>query len=566
MQFTISDQRPQTLDPIHTIPITGDYDPLPAMSEVLIDPLFEPLPGRTVTVVDDQGVNYNRDDVLNVLLRTLVGGVDSDAEQGAKSLLDQGLIHWDASSTLLTNEAFAIQAGAAAKLPAPNPRVIYTASSDVIPAAKALLAAQDDSSAGSLFASLAFTYSPETLGFWFLSGSVYDDFRTWFDQQIQALTAVLPNDTVNLLQKFQQLRLGGLTESLILRKDDFDQLHEYSFARVLVNLLMQYMHMQKHRGQTAPGAPLEAGVLPFVISELFLPRTIVFVNVEAHARTTGRKVDAEWKLINQALNSPVRIVSNAHLSKLTALPRAMAKASAAAVQAGSQRNQQAGRSAKIVFRRQAPNNVDILSGLMRVLKRMKKVNRSQNALRTSRKSFVKANRRDPMDFNKPGTVVSTVYLPDLHVYVDTSGSISEDNYQQAILMLIRLAKKLNVNLYFNSFSHIMSQEVLLKTAGKSVSQIWKEFQRIPKVAGGTDYEQIWHYINASPVRRRRLSLVISDFEWRARNQRLEHPKNLYYAPCSNMNWDRIVYHAKGFVDSTRHIDPSIGARLIGVTG
>ncbi|MCQ7043985.1 hypothetical protein MRO49_24800, partial [Escherichia coli] len=81
---------------------------------------------------------------------------------------------------LLTNEAFVIQAGAAAKLPAPNPRVIYTASSDVIPAAKALLAAQDDSSAGSLFASLAFTYSPETLGFWFLSGSVYDDFRTWF--------------------------------------------------------------------------------------------------------------------------------------------------------------------------------------------------------------------------------------------------------------------------------------------------------------------------------------------------------------------------------------------------
>ncbi|PDQ35494.1 MAG: hypothetical protein B5766_05360 [Candidatus Lumbricidophila eiseniae] len=564
MQFNISDQRPATLDPIHMLPIKGTYDPAPAMRETLVDPLFEPLPGRSVSITDDKGSSYNQDAILNLFMHTLSGTVNNRAEQGVKNLLAQGLINFELTSQLLVNEVFANQAGAASKLPTPGPRVIYSANSDVIPAAKALLSRPDETMAKSMFASLAFSYCPETLGFWFLTESAYDDFRQWFDQQVIVLSAVLPADTLNLLQKFQQLNLSGLTESLTLRKNDADQLHDYSFARVLVHLLMQYSRLQQNQAAATPGTLLESGVLPFVLTELFLPRTVVLVNTEAHARASAHKVDAEWRLINQSLNSPVKVVSASQLSKLTALSRALAKASSAAVQASTQRSQQIGRSAKIVFRKQAPTTVDIMVGLMRVLKQMKEVNRSQNIFRKVKTTFTKANRRDPQDFNKPGKSVSTHYLPDLHIYVDTSGSISESNYQHAIMMLIKLAKKLNVNLYFNSFSHIMSQEVLLKTAGKSTSQIWKEFQRIPKIAGGTNYEQIWQYINTSLARKRRLSLVITDFEWRARSHRVEHPKNLYYAPCSNMDWDRIVGHMRGFVESARHLDPAIAQHLIGV--
>jgi predicted metal-dependent peptidase len=195
---------------------------------------------------------------------------------------------------------------------------------------------------------------------------------------------------------------------------------------------------------------------------------------------------------------------------------------------------------------------------------MKEVSRSQNVLKKTKTTFSKANRRDPLDFNRPGKITSNHYLPDLHIYIDTSGSISEANYQQAVLMLIKLAKKLNVDLYFNSFSHVMSQEVLLRTKDKSVLRIWEEFRTLPKVTGGTDYKQIWNYINISEKRKRRLSLVVTDFEWSPSTQREQHPANLYYAPCSSMNWASIVQSAGYFSKSMRHIEPAIAQRLIGL--
>lgn len=571
MQFTITDQMPAALIPLPIIAVTGDYDPIPALTRMLVDPIFEPLPGRTVTVTDDSGHTHDPDSIRDLFLRSLSDSVDVKANAAIKSLLAAALINYDRTTPLLVNETFLVQAASRCKLPAPGPRVLYSASSDVSPSARALLAQPGPDTADGFFAALGYTYAPETLGVWFRTETDFEDFKVWFDQQVNTLAPLLPADTVNLLQKFGQLTLKGLTESLVLRKDDDDEIQEYSFARVLVNLLTQYASLQASGTMPMPttanaAAPpaLAGGLLPFSVSELLLPRTVVLVNVEVHARTSPRRIEREWQIINASLNNPIKVVSNKRLSKLTALARAAAKASSQAANSASNQLAKAGRSARITFRKQSPNTVDILTGVTRALKRMKEVNRSQNIFRTQKTSFVKANRRDPMDFNKPGKVTSTRYLPDLHVYVDTSGSISESNYQQSMLMLIGLAKKLNVNLYFNSFSHVMSQQVLLRTAGKSTTAIWGEFQKIPKVSGGTDYEQIWKYINASPARSRRMSLIISDFEWRARSQRIEHPKNLYYAPCGNMDWDTLVYHASEFSKSVRHLEPAIAQRLIGM--
>lgn len=564
MQFTITDQLPAVLDPVHAMPITGIYDPVAAITTMLVDPLFTPIPGRTVTITDDQGGSHDHDSIRSIFMRALSDTVNQSANAEAKALMSQGLIHFDASTSLLFNEAFLLQAAAQRKLPAPSPRVIYSAGSDVIPAAKSLLSNPGLDAEGDLFAAIGYTYSPETLGFWFRTETDFNDFKTWLDQQVNVMAPVLPQETLDLMKKFGALRLKGLTESLILRKDDGDELQDYSFARTLVNLLTQYVALERKNAAATPPTAMGAGILPFTVSELALPRTIVLVNAEAHARTSARRVDAEWNIINASLSNPVKVISKKNLSKLTALSRATAKAQSRAANAASNKIAQLGRSAKISFRKQSPNSVDLLSGITRVLKRMKEVNRSQNIFRKTKMSFVKANRRDPMDFNKPGKMTSVHYLPDIHVYIDTSGSISESNYQQAVIMLIKLAKKLNVNLYFNSFSHVMSQETLLRTQGKSTNAIWREFQKIPKVNGGTDYEQIWRYINASRARKQRLSLVITDFEWRARSQRIEHPKNLYYAPCGNMNWDALVFHAEAFSKSARHLEPAIAQRLIGM--
>lgn len=86
-------------------------------------------------------------------------------------------------------------------------------------------------------------------------------------------------------------------------------------------------------------------------------------------RATPNKVANEWKPINTALASPVKIVSNKTLAKLTTLPRAAKKAQVAAIK--SQPGQPGSRSAKVKFRNKPPTKINLLKDLSRALHRMK---------------------------------------------------------------------------------------------------------------------------------------------------------------------------------------------------
>lgn len=562
MTISVTNQKPAVLDAVHTIPCTGDYDPLTAVQTQIVDPLLQPLsPHAPVSILDGRG-NDMSGDIFTLVMSCLADQINPGSETVVKELLWQTLVNFDTASTLPVGELFATQAGHRNKMPAPSPRVIYNPQDDIIPAAKGMLAGSVDDS--QFFAAISYTYHPNTLGFWFQTSTAFDDFKVWLSQQTSLLSHVLPGDTTKLLGDFAKLSLKGLTESLLLRKDDGDNNEEYSFARMIVYMLMSYVEQQRSQaaGNGLVPGQIEVGAMPFALGELFCPRSIVLVNVEAHARSTPAQIAAEWALINQSLSSPVKIVSHKALSKLTALPRAAQRA--AMMGAAQQRGMPGSRSAQVVFRKQPPSKIDLFKDITRVLKRMGKVNKSQNVFRTTKTTFLKANRRDPDDYNKPGRITSTRYMPDIHVYIDTSGSISEANYQEAVMMLIKIAKKLNVNLYFNTFSHILSQETLLRVENKSLMEIWKEFRKVPKVTGGTAFKQVWDYINASPKRKRRLSVMITDFEWNPPSTREEHPPNLYYAPCSAMDWDYMVDNAKAYADSMKHIDPSLRQKLLGM--
>lgn len=559
MTIVVTNQKPAVLDAVHTIRCTGDYDPMPALQQTVVDPLLQPLSPHAPASIADGSGNDLTGDVQPMIMRCLGERIDPAAEKDAKELLGQTMVNYDQSTPLPVGELFAVQAGQRNKMPAPSPRVIYTAQDDVIPAAKGLLAGSSDES--QFFAAVSYAFHPDTLGFWFQSSAAFDAFKAWLVQQTQAMSSALPGQTTKLLGDFANLSLKQLTESLLLRKDDVDNNEEHSFARLVIHMLMTYVDQQRAQAQSS-GTPVDVGVMPFTVGELFCPRSLVMVNVEAHARATAAKVTKEWNLINQSISSPVKVVSNQALSKLTSLPRAAARA--AAMGAQQIPGQPGSRSAQVKFRKQPPSKLDLFKDITRVLRRMGKVNKSQNVYRTTKTTFLKANRRNPDDFNKPGRITSVQYMPDIHVYIDTSGSISEENYQEAVMMLIRIAKKLNVNLYFNSFSHILSQETLLKVENKSMRQIWKEFRRVPKVTGGTEFKQVWDYINASTKRKRQLSLMITDFEWPPPSARVDHPANLYYAPCSAMDWNYMVQAAQHYADAMKHIDPTIRQKLLGM--
>ncbi|WP_216363312.1 hypothetical protein, partial [Arthrobacter sp. Hiyo1] len=317
MTITVTNQKPAVLDPVHTITCTGTYDPMPAITSAIADPLRTPLnPAAPANITDAKGHDLSggiEQALLACLGDTLVPG----AEDFMKELLGQTMVNYDQTTPLPVGELFAAQAGRKHKLPAPVlGKVVYTAREDVIPSAKGLLSGSTD--ADLFFASLAYAYHPDTLGFWFQSEIAFDDFKAWLAQQVQTISSALPAGTIKLLGDFAALELKSLTESLLLRQDDTDNNEELSFARLVVHLLMQYVELQNVQQAQPGGTPVTSGVLPFTVGELFCPKSLVFVNAEAHARARPGKVTAEWGIINKSLSSPVKVVSNKNLSKLTA--------------------------------------------------------------------------------------------------------------------------------------------------------------------------------------------------------------------------------------------------------
>ena len=552
--MNIVNQKPVVLEPVYSDNIQKDFDVYNIAKQCIVHPLFTPLiPSQPVSITHNNNTKLTEDDVVELIIRCCGESVDVAAEQEAKELLGQTMTHYNAKTNIGVTEMFLVQSGTAAKLPEPDGNVVYTPASDVIPTSRQFLAGT--CTYDTFFASLGYYARPETLGFYFANEVAFTEFITWFTQQMAMLATALSPDVNKLAADFMQLTLTGLTESIILRNQDGENCDPLSFPRLIVNLLMQYRNVV---------GPAEYGILPFNVGELLCPRTIVFVNVEKHSRATARQVSDEWKLINNSLqtkNQP-RMISNKSLQRLTAVQRNMQRIAGMAATAASNQTQQAMRAANMRFSKTRPTSVDMTRVIKKILDKMTFANKSMNVYRSVKSSFAKPNRRDPDDYNKQGKVVSTRYKPDIHLYIDTSGSISERDYEDAVKACIAMAKKLNINMYFNSFSHCMSQTTRLHLEGKSKTAIYEEFRRVPKVNGGTDYEQIWHFINKSKKRTRELSIIISDFEWCARSSYVRHPKNLYYIPCSTMNWDSIVREAERFCKSTLHNEPNIRAHVL----
>lgn len=551
--MNIVNQKPAILSPVYQAKITGDFDPVPLIKETLCDPLRQPMvQGTPVSILSSKNTPVTDDDIVGQVIRCCGEVMDSVSETWCKELFGQGLAYFDKNTHLAVSELFAIQSAVRAKLPAPTSTVIYTPATDVIPTSREFLAGQCDYD--KFMAVMAFYTRAHTLGFYFANETAFDAFKSYLQNLTAGFAAQIPAEVNQLLSDFQaNISLSGLTESLLLRQKDGDNDEEYSFPRILVSALMGY---------TLQTSNAEFGVLPFALGELYSPRTVVFVNVEKHARASAKQVADEWAIVNQSLSMQVRMVSQNKLTRLTATARHLQHIKGMAANAATNSGAPVGKAANLKFMAQPPTAGTLIRWIRKISSKMAVVARSENSYKSVKMTFAKPNRRDPDDFNKQGKMVSTKYRPDIHIYLDTSGSISEENYQDAIMACIKLAKALDVNMYFNSFSHVMSQCHKLTLKGKSTRQIWEKFKRIPKVNGGTDFEQIWHYINRSKRRQRELSLLITDFEWTARPQFVRHPRNLYYAPVSHTNWDWLVRAAEEFVASAAHNDPDIRAHIL----
>jgi hypothetical protein len=354
---------------------------------------------------------------------------------------------------------------------------------------------------------------------YFVNQQAFDDFKIWFQLEINAIQGFPDAACLRLVSDFMTMKLDGLTESFRIRDLPADNTDEYSFARVFINLSMKYFSTTHL-----------AGLMPFDTRELFCPKNVVILNVERYAHSSPAAVAADLNDIKQAVDiaNKVKMVSNRKLTRLAPVARALRKTQAMAAASANLKNSQTARAERTVIRNRIMTKEEYLKAFTKILKKMNTEMRTMNVYSMSKPSFAKPNRRNPDDFNLQGKIVSTKFRPDIHIYLDTSGSVIEEYYEAGLKLCIQLAKRLNVNLYINSFSHVMSQTWLLDCKDKTLSQIYTKFQKIPKVTGGTDYARIWKFINASKKRMRELSVIITDFEYTAPSRFIAHPQNLYY--------------------------------------
>ena len=550
VNITITNNKPVDLVPVTHDKLNQDFDAISLIKEIAVDPIRTPLVAKHPVKITANGGAVSDDEIVDVISRCCDDTVDAQAEEIAKTLYSQALANYN-NGQMNFKSIFAVQSGVKSNLPEPSDVVVYTPAQDVIPMSRKFLAGT--ATYDELFASFAFYAQPNILGFYFANAQSFEDFKAYFATAVAQIQAALPVDTQRLCSDFQSLTLNELTESIAIRDQQTDNNEHFSFARLITNQLMAY---------TGIVSSAEFGVMPFDFGELIVPKSLVFINIEKHSRSSSNKVAQEWKIINDSLKNRIPMVSMKKLNRLTAVQRNINKIQASAATAISNQGQQAARSAHIVFRKTEPNSADLAKLIKKLMDKMAYVNKSMNIYKSVKSTFNRPNRRDPDDYNKTGKAISTKYKPDIHLYIDTSGSISERNYQDAVKACIHMAKKLNVNLYFNSFSHVLSQGTKLNTKDKSMAAIYKEFQKVPKVTGGTNFELVWDYINRSKQRKREISILMTDFEWSAPNHHIDHPKNLYYIPCSHMDWNYMCRSAEYFIKSMVGQVPNIRRHVL----
>lgn len=284
-------------------------------------------------------------------------------------------------------------------------------------------------------------------------------------------------------------------------------------------------------------------ILPTKTIESLLPSTIVFFNAKKLARATSSEIHAAKNDISKlnALDRS-RILSFSKMATLSQVAKTLNKMA-------TMQNQLNNVLAKSALAKKATGkfiihdiNMDrVKKKLLAIEKKMKNVDVSKNPTYHNFDTYQRPNRREPFNADLPGTSMDLGYYPDIHLYVDTSGSISQKDYEDSVAMIIDIAKKLNCDIYFNSFTTDISQETVVRCRDRSKAQIQKDIERIPKLDGGTTIDQVWNYINATRKNRRQLSILISDF-YVDIPRYIKHPTNLYYIPTK----DTSVKYAEKF--------------------
>lgn len=562
MGIKISNQIKCVLEPYYDDDITKKLDTAAifANAEALIAPVYtSATPGNNVIIQDDNGNKITKKQLTEMVL----AGCRLVYHKTSDDILDDIWCETLASYNkgLVSSQVFVAQANGKVKAPIPSSTVIYVPQ-DLKSACKNCLKTNN---ADELIVNSSFYINEPCVMFYFKNISQFKDYKAYVKNMVGTLSSRMGANVISKFNDFDKMSLN-IIEGIILRRNVTDGLEPYSFERLLMKFSLMFMQQMKENALRTGNYEC-CGVIAPYIDELLVPKNIIFINVEKVAKAPNGKLAREVGNIKAGMKEWFAAISFNKIIKLSEAAIRKRIIGFKIKNHSELMKESAERLEKrniFRFNKIAMTKYDLSKMITKIIMKEVNVSASENYSKVVKTSYMRASRRNPNNFNLPGKSFSLVYKPDLHIYLDTSGSISEENYKNAILTCITMAKKLNVNLYFNSFSHRISQCCKLNVRGKSIQGIYKEFQKVPKVTGGTSYDIVWDYIMRSAKRRNEISLLITDFAYDPPAKRPDYPSKLYYAPIdvSQGSWPCVSQYAMEFCQNMYHIDPNIRKHLL----
>lgn len=579
MTIHIRNQKPAILldDPYAVLPTIDPTEPQDVfldqiethIQERYVNPMFQPINAANPVRIEDVSGGTTKNIDADMLFQSIhhlwtSPTLDVQLRDQMAEIYRQG-IQYHAPNDWYFEQQLVIEALTRMKLPIPSQKgnriVQYSANVDVIPAAKQLLAQNDAASAINWFANIAAYTHDRPFNNYLLvtvqSADVFNDIKEqiknfvtgWQANHIigtHALTQLTDFDKINLSSDLSTalfLPGGGLAQS-------GSEYAELSFSRMLMYTLAKY---EKNGGQGA------VTIQPSNVSQVYLPENIIILNLENYAHAKASDIKQDWDTFEKAIaaKNALRLVSNKKLLTAKAVNRSLnggGKSSSAASSSNSVE-----RSANRAFSGKPVSSIQTLKRMARVAQSQITNQQTKNTYVSSKLSYMRANRRRPDDVNLPGKLNTIRYRPDVHIYIDASGSISEKHYRDGVTNAIALAKKIGCDLYITSFSHIISQTSLLRVKDRSIYDVYQDFLKIPKVSGGTDFEPVWrkidliHEQNAKNNQSYQINFIITDFGYSLSNHRQWSQnqaslKHTFYVPISTdkRSWDYVLTYAREF--------------------
>lgn len=450
------------------------------------------------------------------------------------------------------------------KLPEASDEIIYTIPCDIVEPVSNYL--NDKIQAEQCITSISAYLNITAPIVMFKSRRSFHEFQEYIDRRIMMMP--LKPETRRLLRQFTGLKADSGFKCVKLRSTQYARLAENTFARILMNLLEEYSadSMTIARDECVMvGASLRSRIVPLAIVFAVAENITIEDSETLNSDITEIKGFLDW-LNEPKGDAPISINNNAEAEDqpfdiLETNESEKQKEERIKSAINNITSNQPGSGRGDPTRRVDPNSVKALT--KRLKKKIKQLiqstsARTMNGRKIVIKTYMRESRRDPMNIDLKGQYYKTTYTKDLHLYIDVSGSINLSMIEFALNAAADIATELKLNLFVTPFDSKLYEKQTIVIPGSVISKrsALKKLKRLPISGGGTEFDNVYKFIESSKKRKNEISIMITDY---CDCPRLPSPKTLYYMGCkgtSPQTIENFIRHMK------THSNQNIRSKII----